>query len=196
MTAKPVDYVALLQRLNEATLFDLWRLQAAISRMLEDPARLAAIRRQLHVGMVVRYFAASENRDLTAEIIKIKRSRVLVRHLQDGKHWDLPFYMLNLQEVDTSIRTIAKIQPVDRAQLRVGDRVGYMDRNHQERYGEVIRLNPKTATVQLTSGGIWRVPYALLFDVLEGQTQSGVEGGVLLESTALDAHDDAEPPTR
>jgi len=162
--------------------------------VLEAPARLTAIRRQLHIGMVVRYFAANENRDLTAEIIKIKRSRVLVRHLHDGKHWDLPFYMLNLQEVDTTIRTVANTQLVDRAQLRVGDRVGYVDCYHQERYGEVIRLNSKTATVQLTTGGIWRVPYVLLFDVLEGQTQPEVEDGVLIESTALDAHDDAEPP--
>ena len=182
---KQLDYSALLQTLNDATLFDLWRLRAAISRSLEDPARLAAIRRQLHVGMVVRYFEASENRDLSAEILKIKRSRALVRNLHDGGRWDLPFYMLNLQGVDTSIRTASKAQQVDRAQLRVGDKVGYFDRDHQERYGEVIRLNPKKAKVRLTTGEVWHVPYSMLFYVLEGQTRQGGDDGVLLEGTVL-----------
>jgi hypothetical protein len=56
----------------------------------------------------------------------------------------------------------------------VGDAVGYGSRGNEEVYGVVARLSRKTATVRLTTGNEWRVPYRLLFrvhDVREAPAQ-------------------------
>ena len=182
-----MDYSALLKALEQASLFDLWRLNAAIGRALDDPARIAAVRRQLRPDQDIRYFEAGENREITATIIQVKRTRVLVRNHHDGRKWNIPFYMINLEGVDTAIRSTGDRRKVNREGLRVGDRVGYLDRNNRERYGEVIKLNPKTAAVRLRTGEEWRVPYGLLFSVIDGTTRDSADdsGGRLLEGEVL-----------
>lgn len=183
-----MDYSALRKELDKASLFELWRLNAMIWRALDDPARLNAIKGKIRIGMKVSYFEKEENRELSAEILDIKRTRVLVRNLHDGRRWNLPFYMLNLEGVDTAVASRSDPNLVDRASLRVGDKVGYFDRQGQERYGEVLRLNPKTAKVRLTTGEVWRVSYSLLFHVLDGEVTG--DGHALLEGQVVREDDE------
>ena len=57
---------------------------------------------------------------------------------------------------------------VDRLTLRVGESVGFINhRDNKELYGIVIKLNQKTATIQLSTGAKWRVSYNLLFYVMD-----------------------------
>ena len=188
-----MDYSALLKALEQASLFDLWRLNAAIGRALDDPTRVAAVRRQLHPGQDIRYFAADENREVAATIIQLKRTRALVRNHHDGRNWNIPFYMINLEGVETVIRSTGDRRKINRESLRVGDRVAYLDRGNRERYGQVTKLNPKTATVRLPSGDEWRIPYGLLFSVIDGvQPDDADEGaGRLLEGEILPSQGDS-----
>ncbi len=53
--------------------------------------------------------------------------------------------------------------------LKVGDHVGFKNKEGQDLYGKVIRLNPKTATIEVGPKHEWRVAYSYLFPVLDGE---------------------------
>src|SRR5947209_3759412 len=85
-----------------------------------------------------------------------------------GRRWSIPFYAVNVEGVETDIRAAApEQQALDRSQLRVGDAVGFHDRQNQDKYGRVVALNRKTATILTTDDQKWRVSYQFLFPVIE-----------------------------
>lgn len=161
-----MDYTSLPGTLSKASLFELWRLKAAITLALENPCKNEAIRAGLRVGQSVRYFNPAENREISGCIMEIKRSRALIRHDHDNKLWNIPFYMINFQAQDVDAPAKAH-QKISRDSLRVGDAVGYKSRTNSEVYGTITRLNRKTATVRLTTGEMWGVPYGFLFSILD-----------------------------
>lgn len=164
-----MDYNLILTELQKASMFDLFRLQAAIRKWLDDPERLRAIKRQLRPGMEITYFDAHENRLISARVVELRKTRAAVQDLETGKRWRIPFYMINLQEVDTKL--VPQRCSVDRLSLRIGDTVGFQGRDGQELFGTVIKLNPKRAKIQ-TANEVWVVPYSMLFPVIEGERGS------------------------
>jgi hypothetical protein len=161
-----MNYTEVLNALNNASLFDLYRLSAAINNQLVDPTRLAAVKRALVVGQTLRYFDSSRNRLVDATLLRIDRTRASVRNLDDGKPWHIPFFMIDLEGSDVQIAATSQ-RGLDRNSLKVGDRVAYRSRAGHECYGEVVKLNPKTAGV-LVGNQHWRVPYRLLSLVIDG----------------------------
>jgi hypothetical protein len=161
-----MDYNHILSELQQASTFELFRLKAAISTLLDEPARLAAIKRNLKPGMEITYFHEVGNRLVTARVLQIRNTRATVQDLDTGKRWNTALYTINLQGVDTDIQ--ARRNGVDRLSLRIGDRVGFTGRDGQELFGTVVKLNPKRAKVK-TESGIWTVPYSMLFTVIEGE---------------------------
>ena len=91
-----MNYSKILDELNKASLFELYRLEQAIRRSLEDPVRIKNIKDSLKVGHDIEYFDAEENRLVEASIIELKRTRALVENRHDGKLWNIPFYHINL----------------------------------------------------------------------------------------------------
>lgn len=171
--------------LEKASLFDLWRLNIAIAKALEDPKKIAAIRSRLRVGQAVCYFDAIQNREFSGRIIEIKRTRAVIRHDQDQQIWTIPFYMMKLDGMDEGFHFARSKQKMDRDSIRVGDLVGYVSREHRQVYGAVMKRNRKTATVQLTNGEQWKVSYGLLFPVIEatalGKRAEGNEGALIMQ---------------
>lgn len=53
-----MNYSKILEELNHASLFELYRLEQAISRSLEDPVRIEKIKDSLKVGQNIEYFDA------------------------------------------------------------------------------------------------------------------------------------------
>jgi len=51
--------------------------------------------------------------------------------------------------------------------LKVGDAVGFRARQNQDKYGPVVALNQKTATILTQDNQKWRVAYQFLFPVIE-----------------------------
>ncbi|MCK4869864.1 MAG: hypothetical protein KAS93_02015 [Gammaproteobacteria bacterium] len=164
----------IITQLEKATPFQLWRLRALMDRLLEDPNRLMHVKRKLYLGQKITYFVPEENRDITATVINILRTHVLVKNTCDGKQWKLPLYMLNIDDLPTDVT--GKQQKVDRLTLKVGENVGFIDhrKDNKPMCGLVTKLNPKTATVKALTGEMWRVSYGALFYVLE------VEAGEIL----------------
>lgn len=176
-----MNYSRIVEELQNASPFELYRLKIAISRLLENPEKIEEIRNQLKPGQRITYFDWSENREIAARIIKLKQTRLLVENEGDKQLWNIPFYYVNLAKIDTQIRISSSIFGLDKNQLRIGDRVGFVDQQNNDLYGKVIRLNQKTVTIVLEDKTKWRVPYRLLFLVIEGDRKDAgiIEGEVL-----------------
>lgn len=168
-----MNYNAILEALNQASLFQLYRLNVAVSNLIDDPVRLNAAKRSLRVGQTVRWFDNTENRVVEAKLLRINRTRAAVQNITDGKHWNIPYYLIDLEGEDVAITT-QKRQAFDRNSLRVGDQVGFKDRHGHERFGQVVKLNPKSAAVQVGTVR-WRVGYSLLVPVIDGVLGDGME---------------------
>ena len=164
-----MDYSLILQELNTASLFDLHRLRSAIYNELRNPNRLDQIKAQLHVGQLISYFDVQSNSLVDAKILKIQITRCLVINVVDQKKWSIPFYYLNLDNVNTDIEPQKNTVGIPKNILKIGDKVGFKDRFNNELFGSVIRLNQKTATIKVNEFSEWRVHYNYLFPVIEAE---------------------------
>jgi len=111
-----MNYSSIIEELKQASLFDLYRLRVAISYQLEKPQRVQEIKRQLKPGQTITYFDGAENRLIKAQVIKLKRTRLLVENKHDKQRWDIPFYWVNLDSVDTDI-TLSSTMRLDKSQI-------------------------------------------------------------------------------
>lgn len=162
-----MDYSKIMEELESATPFDLYRLREAINKKLDDPSFINNIKQHIRPGMDCKYFDSDENRLIEATVVKIGRTRTSVKNKHDGHRWNIPFYMVNLEGVSVDI-----VKPsgkgLDRNHLKIGDHVGFVNRDNVELYGDIIKLNPKMAKVKLGDGKVWRVSYSCLFKTIEG----------------------------
>ena len=165
-----MDYTTILQELNKASLFDLHRLQSAIYQELLNPKRIEQIKAQIKTGQSISYFDPQSNSLVDAVILNIQITRCLVKNIKDQKTWNLPFYYLNLDDVDADIKPAKNAVGIPKNTLKVGARVGFKDKQNNDLFGEVIRLNPKTATIKINEHSQWLVHYSHLFWVIEGET--------------------------
>lgn len=173
-----MDYSQLIEALDKATSFDLFRLKSAIGLLLDDPQRIEAIKRSLRVGDEIDYFDSDTNRLIAVRVDGLNRKNASVREVESGKPWSMPYYMLNVQNVDIRIHRSHGGSPgethsrtgLDRTEVAVGDTVGFVSREGHDVYGTVIRLNQKTVTLDC-EGKKWRVAYSYLCPVIDGGLQ-------------------------
>jgi hypothetical protein len=171
-----MDYTSVIDELRSASLFDLYRLRAALTLVLEDPERIEQVRARLRPGMALTYFDEAQNRLVEASVRELHRTRLLVENRQDGVLWSIPFGAVNLEGVDADIGgSAAGPHGLDRSRLKVGDAVGFRDRQNRDRYGRVLALNQKTATILTGDEQRWRVAYQFLFPVIDSNEGSGPE---------------------
>lgn len=166
-THEHMNYGAVLEALNRASLFELYRLSVAIWNQLNDPTRIAAVKRALRTGQQIQWFDAEKNRLVQGQVIELRRTRALVKREEDGSRWTIPFHLINLDGHETDIAP-QPARPLDRNRIKVGDRVAFKDRAGQEHFGEVVKLNQKTAAVRVGQTR-WRVAYALLSPIIDGE---------------------------
>jgi len=159
-----VNYDLVLSELQQASSFELFRLQAAISTLLDDPGRLNAIKQRLRPGMEISYFHEQENRLIPAKLLEVRKTRAAIQDCNTGKRWTIPLYQINLEGADTDLAS--QRQGVDRLSLRIDDRVGFKGKNSEELFGTVIKLNPKRAKIKV-GDTLWSVPYAMLFSIID-----------------------------
>lgn len=160
-----MDYSEILQSLQQASSFDLYRLKVAISLQLESPERIRSIRDQLSVEQEVEIFNESDNKAEMAVIRKFNPTTVAITLQADQSRWRVPYYWINLEGADVQLKNSAK-KGIERNTLSIGDIVGFRSREGHEIYGAIIRLNPKTVTLK-TEKGKWRASYSLLFPVID-----------------------------
>ncbi len=172
-----MDYTAIIAELNNASLFELYRLNVAIHQQLNDPNKLNLIKNYLTVGQLISYFDQTENRLLEATILKLKRNQVLVKNQHDGVEWNIPYYFINIDNLDTNINLKEK-QKTNKNHIKVGDHVCFKDKQGNELFGEVIKLNPKTASISVGNAK-WRVAYSLLSPIISVDVEENINSGAI-----------------
>ncbi|HIJ22477.1 MAG: hypothetical protein HON68_12270 [Gammaproteobacteria bacterium] len=165
-----MDYNLLNEAIQDASPFDLFRLRILIDHLLDDPQTILRVRNQLRPGMVTSFFDPDKNCMVDVTITVVKRTHVLATELESGKRWNLPIYMLNLEQVVTEVAPTTT-GVLDRNSLSVGDPVGFRGRDGTLIYGEVVKLNPKRAKIR-TPDVIWNVYYRSLFPVIDGEQET------------------------
>jgi len=176
-----MDYSRITKELDDASLFEVYRLREAITKELDNPERIAKIKQKIKEGDTIRYFVSEENRLVEAEVLELKRTRLLVRNKNDMKQWDIPFYMVNVEDIPVDIVRPEKPGGINRHEIRVGDFVGFRGKANNNLRGRVIRINPKTVTLFVEPSQKWRVPYSMLHPIIDGQKaheQTYIEGFV------------------
>ena len=174
-----MNFSDVLKALNQASAFELYRIRTAINRVLDEPRWVTSIQARLQVGQRVEYFDTQANTLHRGQILELRRKQVLLLSEHDGLRWLLPYAAINVDGADVEIRE-QKQQGLGRNEVVVGEVLGYLDRNHQQRSGRVLRLNGKTVTLQVGADQ-WRVGYSLLHRVVESNgvvTQAPVELGL------------------
>ena len=166
-----MNFSETIATLNKASAFDLYRLRAAIDRVLDQPGWMDAVRSRLRIGQSIEYFDPQANRPHSGQILELRRKQAVVLDLATQKRWLISYAAVNLDGADVEIREKPK-QGLGRNEVAVGDVVGFLDRNHQQRSGRIVRLNDKTVT--LHCGQLqWRVSYGLLHRVVDSSAYSG-----------------------
>ena len=135
-----MNFAALLNAMNQASGFELYRLRAAIDRVLADPKWIIAIRSQLRIGQEIEYFDARANKLRPAQVREFRTKEVLVRETDTGEHWLIAYTAINLEGVDVSIRDNPP-QGLSRHEVAIGDTVGFLDHEHRQRSGARSRVS-------------------------------------------------------
>lgn len=174
-----MNFSDVLKVLNQASAFELYRMRAAIDRVLDEPRWLLAIQSRLHVGQPVEYFDAQANKSRRGQVLELRRKQAVILDQEDGKRWLIAYVAINLDGADVEIRE-QKQQGLGRNEVAVGDVVGFVDRNRQQKSGRIIRLNDKTVTLHCGQQQ-WRVAYCFLHRVVDSDAieQSALELDVM-----------------
>jgi hypothetical protein len=163
-----MNYANLLTELNKASLFDLHRLRVAMSNEMDNPRRILAVKRNLQIGMELTYFDAVENRLIKAKLLELRQKKVLVLDTEQQKKFVMPYHMLNVDGIETSIHESSDVLTINN--LKVGERVGFTNsRNGQLVAGIIKRLNHKTVTLETNQGKQWRASYRCLHRIHESE---------------------------
>jgi hypothetical protein len=117
------------------------------------------------VGQKVQYFDPQANSLKTGRIMELRRKLAAV--LPDGemRPWLISYAAINLDGADVQIRE-NKPKGLGRNEVAVGDTVGFLDRDQNQRTGKIIRLNDKTVSLHCDNAQ-WRVAYAYLHRVVD-----------------------------
>ena len=163
-----VDFSAVMKQLDAATPFDLYRLRSALNRLLDDPKKIEQVKQMIRVGDEVEYFEPTENRGVQAIVVKCNRTRVVVKRLDNNECWEVLYCSINTAGVSSRIHEHAS-RGMGRNEVRIGDRVSFIDRNNRELFGTVAKLNQKTVTLFCDGDEEtrWRVSYSFLRPVLD-----------------------------
>ncbi len=176
-----MNFSETISTLKNASAFELYRLRAAIDRVLDQPGWMDAVRSRLRVGQAIQYFDPAANGAKQGQVLELRRKQAVVLDLATQKRWLISYAAINLDGADVEIREKPR-QGLGRNEVATGDVVGFMDRNHQQRSGQILRLNDKTVTL-MCGRQQWRVAYGLLHRVVDGSAASGevLELDVLLD---------------
>lgn len=173
-----MNYTKITEELENASLFDLYRLYHILSDEIENPKRIRTVKNSLRKGQVVSFYNAKHNKLDDAEIIEMNKINCVIRDLSNDSLWTTPYAAINLDSVDVTINTNQKYG-FKKHQIAIGEVLTFLDKENEQRYGKVIRLNQKSVTL-LVDDVKWRVSYSLL-----GKS-TDIDGNVIDKNLVID----------
>jgi hypothetical protein len=162
---------ALVETMNRATSLELYQLSALLERLMTDPRRIVAIRKDLHLGQVVRFYDARRDTMRSGRVTEMRDAHLTVQGTEINAVWKLPYAAIEPPPPGSGVNPKPSAPPSaaarpTRADFSRGDKVSFTDRHLQTHIGIITRCNPKTASVD-TGGESWGVPYGGLRHVLD-----------------------------
>lgn len=174
-----MNFSEIISSFSSASAFDLYRMRAAIDRVLDDPRWMQSVQSRLRVGQEVKYFDPQDNVLKSGVVLEMRRKQAVV--ITSSRRWLISYAAINVNGVDVQIRE-NKAQGLGRNEVAIGDTVGFVDREKSQRIGKIIRLNDKTVSLQC-AGILWRVAYACLHRVVDAQSSD--QGTIEVTATQL-----------
>lgn len=168
LKATSIDFTSLLNELNHASLFELYRLNFAISNEINNPKRIFAIKQQLSLGMQLTYFDSTKNKLVPATLLEIKPKKALILDHEEKTEYIVSYYLLNIDNINTDIHDSSNKESTAN-NLKVGDRVGFKSKRGESIVGIIKRLNEKSVSVVTQSGTKWRVAYHFLYRIYDAE---------------------------
>lgn len=167
----PMQDAMLIDALAQASTLDLYQLAALVERLTSDPRRIMAIRQNLHLGQVVRFYDARRDAMHEGRIVQMSDVQLTLHDTKYRVQWKLPYAAIEPPAPGAQSRPQAPPPPpappkLTRADFVRGDKVSFTDRHLQPHVGVITRCNPKTASVD-TGESSWSVPYGALRRVLD-----------------------------
>jgi hypothetical protein len=169
----PMQNATLIDALNHASSLELYQLGALVERLTSDPRRIVAIRKDLHLGQVVRFYDARRDKMREGRIVEMRDAQLTLHDTQQQVRWKLPYAAIEPPEPGAPSRTPIQTPPAPpappkptRADFARGDKVSFTDRHLQTHVGLITRCNPKTASVD-TGESSWSVSYGALRRVID-----------------------------
>lgn len=147
--------------LQKASDLDILRLHTAIGHLLRDPVRIMAIRRHLHLGQEVDFWNARTQKAQRGRIVNFKPDQVLVQTEIPRQGWWVMYAAISIDPANMPPQPPPERRPT-RADFARGDNVSFEPQDMIARFGRIIRMNQKTATVATEDGMEWRVAYGAL----------------------------------
>lgn len=165
-----MDYTELLRTLQKASPFQLYRLRALITDLLDDPQWTSVVQSRLRVGQSVEYFEAKHNCLHKGTIEELRTKHAVILDADGVRRWLVQYAAINVSGEDIVVCDNAS-RGISPSELSVGDLVGFPDRSGDHHCGHVIRRNAQTATINV-AGHHWRVSYEFLYRVVSEVSQS------------------------
>lgn len=169
-----VEYDQLVAFLKQASAFEIYRMSVAIQNELENPQRLSKVNQKIKEGDLVEYYDSKTNRFIKTIVIQKALKNVIVQHVDDGRRWQIPLYWLKIDSREFVFERAAR--GLNKNEVKVGDVVGFYHQKYEEDImGRVERLNQKTVSLITPASKRWRVPYQLLYSVIDGQQTEAMQ---------------------
>lgn len=169
-----MNFTQIMGLLKNSSLYDLYRLQVALKNQMEDPEKIHRARNAFAVGDIVSYFDAQANTLSQGLVLEKKSKNLIIKDCRTHKNWTLPYCMINLSGKDSEIKTQGK-EKLSKNNLKVGDWVGF-DYEGKNYSGVISKLNFKTVNLTTRDHKNYRVPYGMLFKIMEGECEQAVQG--------------------
>lgn len=166
----PMQDATLIEALNHATSLELYQMAALVERLMTDPRRIVAIRKDMHLGQVVRFYDARHDKMRLGQVVEMRDTQLTLHGTEVHGQWRLPYAAIEPPQPGVKPEPAAPAAPstpkLTRADFRRGEKVSFTDRHLQVHVGVITRCNLKTASVD-SDGEAWSVPYRGLRQVLD-----------------------------
>ena len=162
-----------LDALQNASSLELFQLSTLIERLLADPRRIIAVRKDMNLGQTVRFVDWRDGSLREGKVVAMRDTQVTLQDLRERKEWKLPYAAIEppLPDPATRPQAVAPEPPAaprpTRNDFRCGEKVAFEDKYLQTVVGTIVRINSRTATIDPGDGTYWRVGFALLRHVLD-----------------------------
>ena len=162
-----------LDALQNASSLELFQLSTLIERLLADPRRIIAVRKDMNLGQTVRFVDWRDGSLREGKVVAMRDTQVTLQDLRERKEWKLPYAAIEppLPDPATRPQAVAPEPPAaprpTRNDFRCGEKVAFEDKYLQTVVCTIVRINGRTATIDPGDGTQWRVGFGLLRHILD-----------------------------